>query len=70
MSPPDVPEQSNCTAIDGLIGPEVLRQFTVTFDYGAMIMLLEKNGRYGRADRWDGTSMWMGQRGEAFRCWT
>lgn len=53
-------------AYDGLIGPEVLRQFTVTFDYGALAMFLEKNARYGRADRWDGTGMWLGQRGDAF----
>ena len=52
--------------LDGLIGPEVLRQFTVTFDYGAMSMFLEKNARYGRADRWDGTGMWLGQRGDVF----
>jgi len=52
--------------LDGLIGPEVLRQFTVTFDYGAMSMYLEKNARYGHADRWDGTGMWLGQRGDAF----
>jgi hypothetical protein len=45
--------------ISGLIGPDVLKQFTVTFDYLHSRMLLVKNNNYGHRDTWDHTGMWM-----------
>lgn len=45
--------------IAGLIGPDVLKQFTVTFDYPHSRMLLAKNSNYGHRDTWDRTGMWI-----------
>ncbi|MGZ7078093.1 MAG: aspartyl protease family protein [Thermoanaerobaculia bacterium] len=52
--------------IDGLIGPGVLARFIVTFDYRNHELLLQKNERFARPDAWDGTGMWLSQRGDAF----
>jgi hypothetical protein len=54
------------TSMDGLIGGDVLRRFTVTFDYSRAVMQLEPNERFRREDQWDGTGMWIGQRGDDF----
>jgi hypothetical protein len=50
---------TTATDIGGLIGPDILKQFTVTFDYPHSRMLLVKNSNYGRRDTWDRTGMWM-----------
>nr|HEX4318461.1 aspartyl protease family protein [Kofleriaceae bacterium] len=44
----------------GLIGPDVLSQFDVTFDYARHVMLLTPNASYGRADAYDRAGVWMG----------
>jgi hypothetical protein len=50
----------------GLIGPDVLRQFIVTFDYARQRMILEKGPEYGRRDSYDRAGAWMGQAGPHF----
>lgn len=46
---------------DGLIGPDVLRQFRTTFDYPHHRILLEKGPQYGKPDSFDRFGAWMGQ---------
>jgi C-terminal processing protease CtpA/Prc len=50
----------------GLIGPDVLSQFDVTFDYTRNRMILEKSALYGRRDSYDRAGVWMGQEGSHF----
>lgn len=50
----------------GLIGPDVLSQFDVTFDYSRHQIIFEKNGNYGRRDSYDRGGVWMGQAGKHF----
>jgi len=50
----------------GLIGPDVLAQFDVTFDYARQRIILEKNENYGRHDSYDRAGVWMGQDGGRF----
>jgi len=50
----------------GLIGPDVLSQFDVTFDYGRNRIIFEKNKNYGRRDSYDRAGVWMGQAGKNF----
>ena len=52
--------------MDGLIGPDVLKQFLVTFDYSRKQLILEKNGNYGKRDTWDRLGAWLGQQGDHF----
>lgn len=52
--------------MDGLIGPDVLSQFDVTFDYARTRIILEKNANYGRRDAYDRAGVWMGQSGAGF----
>lgn len=54
------------SAMAGLIGPDVLSQFDVTFDYPHNRLIFEKNKNYGRRDSYDRSGMWMGQEGEHF----
>jgi hypothetical protein len=54
------------SAMAGLIGPGVLSQFDVTFDYPRSQIILEKNNNYGRHDSWDRAGMWLGQEGDHF----
>jgi len=54
------------TAMAGLIGPDVLSQFDVTFDYARSRVILEKNANYGRRDSYDRAGVWMGQQGLSF----
>ena len=54
------------SAMAGLIGPDVLSQFDVTFDYSRSRIILEKNQDYGRHDSYDRSGMWMGQDGKQF----
>jgi C-terminal processing protease CtpA/Prc len=55
------------TDMAGLIGPDVLSQFDVTFDYARNRMILEKNANYGRRDAYDRAGVWMGQSGPSFK---
>jgi hypothetical protein len=48
-------------AMAGLIGPDVLSQFDVTFDYTRTRIIFEKNKNYGRRDSYDRAGIWMGQ---------
>jgi hypothetical protein len=48
-------------AMAGLIGPDVLAQFDVTFDYSRTRIIFEKNKNYGRRDSYDRAGIWMGQ---------
>jgi len=48
-------------AMAGLIGPDVLSQFDVTFDYTRTRIIFEKNKNYGRRDSYDRAGNWMGQ---------
>jgi hypothetical protein len=54
------------SAMAGLIGPDVLSQFDVTFDYERSRIIFEKNSQYGRRDSYDRAGLWMGQRSEHF----
>jgi hypothetical protein len=49
------------SAMAGLIGPDVLSQFDVTFDYARTRIIFEKNINYGRRDSYDRAGIWMGQ---------
>jgi len=54
------------SAVAGLIGPDVLSQFDVTFDYARSRIIFEKNRDYGRHDSYDRADLWMGQSGKVF----
>jgi len=54
------------SAMAGLIGPDVLSQFDVTFDYSRSRIIFEKNSQYGRRDSYDRAGLWMGQSGDHF----
>lgn len=54
------------SAMAGLIGPDVLSQFDVTFDYARSRIIFEKNSNYGRRDSYDRAGVWMGQSGKNF----
>ncbi len=54
------------SAMAGLVGPDVLKQFNVTFDYSRERMILEKNKNYGTPDTFDRAGMWLGQDGKIF----
>ncbi len=42
----------------GNVGAGVLSRFTITFDYGKKLVVLEKNARYGERDTYDRAGMW------------
>ena len=54
------------SSLAGLIGPDVLAQFDVTFDYSRHQIIFEKNKNFGRHDSYDRAGVWMGQDGDAF----
>lgn len=54
------------TDMAGLIGPDVLAQFDVTFDYPHARIVLARNAQYGRADAYDRAGVWMGQGDRVF----
>jgi hypothetical protein len=54
------------SSMAGLIGPGVLSQFDVTFDYPKRRIILEKNEQYGLHDSWDRAGMWLGQEYDHF----
>jgi hypothetical protein len=53
------------SAMAGLIGPDVLSQFDVTFDYARTRIIFEKNKNYGCRDSYDRAGIWMGQSQDA-----
>ena len=54
------------TALAGLVGPDVLDQFNVVFDYSRRHIIFEKNSQYGIPDTYDRSGMWLGQDGKYF----
>jgi hypothetical protein len=54
------------TAMAGLIGPDILSQFVVTFDYSRRRILLVKNSDFDRRDSYDRAGLWMGWDGKQF----
>jgi Aspartyl protease/PDZ domain len=50
----------------GLIGPDVLSQFDVWFDYSRRHMILQPTAAFGRSDTYDRSGMWLGQEGGDF----
>jgi len=57
---------TTASTMAGLIGPDVLSQFDVTFDYARSRIIFEKNENYGRRDSYDRAGVWMGQAGRHF----
>jgi C-terminal processing protease CtpA/Prc len=45
----------------GLIDPDVLSQFDVTFDYARTRIIFERNKNNGRRDSYERAGIWMGQ---------
>jgi hypothetical protein len=54
------------TALDGLIGPDVLRQFRTTFDYAQSRVIFQKGPGFGKRDNYDRLGAWFGQQKDAF----
>jgi hypothetical protein len=50
----------------GLIGPDVLKQFTFICDYARHRLIFEKNSDFGRSDSYDSAGVWLAQKGDAF----
>lgn len=50
----------------GNIGADILRQFTVTFDYSRARMFLENGGEFGRPITFDRAGLWLNQEGKDF----
>ncbi|MDX6693749.1 MAG: hypothetical protein QOF02_1352 [Blastocatellia bacterium] len=50
----------------GLVGYDVLKQFTLTVDYSRRQLIFEKNNAYGQRDAYDRSGMWFGQAGDYF----
>jgi hypothetical protein len=50
----------------GNIGTGVLKRFTVTFDYGKKIMILEPNALFDKPDPFDKSGMWINIDGDTF----
>ncbi|HST50951.1 MAG TPA: aspartyl protease family protein [Pyrinomonadaceae bacterium] len=45
--------------VAGNVGGAILKQFTVTFDYGRRLLYFEKNSSYGRRDAYDRAGLWL-----------
>ena len=54
------------SSLAGLIGPDVLDQFNLVFDYSRRKLIFEKNRRYGIPDSYDRSGMFLGQEGKYF----
>ena len=50
----------------GLIGPDVLKQFTFICDYARHRLIFEKNSDFGRRDSYDRAGVWLAQKDDAF----
>ncbi|HEX6879066.1 MAG TPA: PDZ domain-containing protein, partial [Terriglobales bacterium] len=53
--------------LDGLIGPDVFRQFRTTFDYRNDRVIFAKGPQFGKRDTYDRLGAWMGQNGDNFK---
>jgi hypothetical protein len=51
----------------GNIGAGILKRFTVTFDYGEKIMILEPNALFDKPDPFDKSGMWINIDKDAFK---
>jgi hypothetical protein len=49
------------THLDGLIGADILRQFTLTFNYARRQVIFQKNAEFGHPTLSDGLGAWIGQ---------
>jgi hypothetical protein len=54
------------SGLAALVGPDVLRQFVVTFDYSRQRLYFREGPHYGARDTYDRSGMWMGQEGGDF----
>jgi len=54
------------TSKAGLIGPDVLKQFTFICDYARQRLIFEKNSAFGLRDNYDRAGVWLAQKGDAF----
>jgi len=45
--------------VAGNVGGSILKQFTVTFDYGKRLLYFEKNSSYGLRDTYDRAGLWL-----------
>ena len=54
------------TSKAGLVGYDVLKQFTLVFDYSRRRLIFEKNNAYGKPDAYDRSGMWFGLAGDNF----
>jgi predicted aspartyl protease len=45
----------------GLIGPDILSRFSITFDYGRQSITFQKNHSYGKCSTFDRVGVWLGQ---------
>jgi hypothetical protein len=50
----------------GLIGPDILKQFTLICDYSRKRLILEKNNNFGTRDTFDKAGVWLTQSGDGF----
>jgi hypothetical protein len=53
--------------ISGLIGPDILSQFNITFDYGRQSITFRKNRNYGKRSAFDRVGVWLGQDSPGFK---
>lgn len=51
----------------GLVGPDILKQFTLICDYSRKRLILEKNKQFGVGDTYDKAGVWLIQNGDAFK---
>jgi len=52
--------------VAGNVGGNVLRRFTVTFDYARKQIIFERNASFGAPDVFDRSGMWINASGDAF----
>jgi hypothetical protein len=53
-------------SIAGLVGPDILKQFTMIYDLPHKQLILEKNASFGARDTYDKAGMWLTQGTNAF----
>jgi len=51
----------------GLIGPDILSQFNITFDYSRQSITFQKNRHFGKRSTFDRVGVWLGQDSAGFR---
>ncbi|MCP4902859.1 MAG: PDZ domain-containing protein, partial [bacterium] len=55
------------TYLAGNIGGGVLKRFTVTFDYGNKVMILEPNSQFDNPEPYDRSGMWLNAQDDVFK---